>query len=90
MSNFLGFALAEAKKTRFEVQTLGGLKQYVAAYFQHHDAKRTAAAAAQTREIRERDEAERAAYSEYRRRSALALFGKLSPAEQTVVEKSRN
>jgi len=30
--DFLDYALAEAKKTHFEVQTLGGLKQYLSRY----------------------------------------------------------
>src|SRR5208282_3276802 len=30
--DFLDYALAEAKKTRFDVQTLGGLKQYLSRY----------------------------------------------------------
>jgi hypothetical protein len=32
---FLSYALAEAKKTNFDVQTLGGLKQYLPGYVQH-------------------------------------------------------
>ena len=32
ISDFLDYALAEAKKTRFDVQTLGGLKQYLSRY----------------------------------------------------------
>ena len=45
---FLDYALAEARKTNFDVQTLGGVKQYLAGYMtlrQHRAAEKVREAA---------------------------------------------
>ena len=86
MPNFLGFALAEAQNTRFEVQTLGGLKQYLASYIERQASKQRASAAAQARQARDREEEEHAAYQHYRRQSALAVFANLPANEQAIIE----
>jgi hypothetical protein len=82
---FLDFALAAARETKFDVQTLGGLRQYLARY----KAKQTAQSAA-TREkaAREKREAERLAYDHYRRQEAASLFRSLPAKEQQVIEQS--
>jgi len=86
MPNFLEFALAEAKSTRFEVQTLGGLKQYVATYLERHASKQRATAAAHARHVRDKEEADQAAYQQHWRQSALTLFASLPAAEKATVE----
>jgi hypothetical protein len=86
MAHFFDFALSEAKKTRFEVQSLGGLKQYVTNYFQHQEARHAASATAQARRARDREEAEQAAYQQHRQQSALAIFAKLPASEQLIIE----
>ena len=83
VQNFLDYALAEAKKTRFDVQTLGGLKQYLTGYRQSRERRATAAAARQTRE---REEADRLAYDRYRRAAAEQLFASLPATERALIE----
>jgi hypothetical protein len=82
MPQFFDYALAAAKKTQFDVQHLGGLRQYLDGYLERHTAKaqqaRQAAADKQT--------TARIAYGEYRRRTALALFTTLPPSEQRAIE----
>lgn len=62
---------------------LGGLKQYAAAYVERREVRR---AASQLRVAREREESQRSAYAEYRRRAALDLFATLPETEQAVIE----
>jgi hypothetical protein len=82
---FLDFALAAARATNFDVQTLGGLRQYLARY----KAKQTAQATA-TREKAAKDkrEAERLAYDHYRRQEAASLFRSLPAKERQTIEQS--
>jgi hypothetical protein len=86
MAHFLEFGLSEAKKTRFEVQSLGGLKQYVDGYFQRQKSKQAASAAAHAQQARDREDAEQAEYQQHRRRSALAIFAELPASEQFIIE----
>jgi hypothetical protein len=80
---FLDFALAAARETNFDVQTLGGLRQYLARY----KARQTAQAAAQQLAAERRGrETERIAYDAYRRQEALALFESLPTEEQQAIE----
>jgi hypothetical protein len=75
---FIDFALAAAKGTNFDVQTLGGLRQYLAPF----KARQIAESGARGR-VAERQQAEdlRHAYDGYRRREAQAIFEAL-PAEE--------
>src|SRR6185312_2716664 len=83
MPQFFDYGLAAAKKTDFDVQHLGGLRQYLDRYLERQGAKirhaRQAAADTQT--------AARIEYGEYRRRAALALFATLPPGEQREIER---
>lgn len=84
--NFLDYALAEAKRTRFDVQTLGGLKQYVPGYEQRR-AQRTADRAHQAaREAEDRATQERMDYDQFRRAAADRLFSGLPAKEQATIE----
>jgi hypothetical protein len=85
MPAFLDYALAEARKTKFDVQTLGGLKQYVAGYTHHEERQAAVHEATAARRTREQDEADRAAYERYRRQAAETLFGALPSAEQETI-----
>ena len=87
VSDFLDYALSEAKKTRFDVQTLGGLKQYLAGYHQSRDRRAAAKAAAEARQIREWEEADRMAYDRYRRAQADELFETLPAEEREIIER---
>ncbi|HZR61565.1 MAG TPA: hypothetical protein VFA80_11525 [Xanthobacteraceae bacterium] len=84
--DFVTYALAQAKKTHFDVQTLGGLKQYLPGYLAQLEqrAERTATAAA--RIAQEHAIEERLAYDQFRRRKIRELFASLSAAEQGRIE----
>jgi hypothetical protein len=90
MPAFLEFALGEAQKTRFDLQTLGGVRQYVNGYLQargQQAAARTAAAAREARErAEERETAVRIEYDRFRRAEIDRLFSRLSAEEQAAIE----
>jgi hypothetical protein len=83
---FLNYALLEAKKTQFDVRSLGGLKQYLTGYRHHRDHQATAAAAGTARQAREKKEAEERAYDLYRRVAGERLFTSLPISECSVIE----
>jgi hypothetical protein len=83
---FLDYGLAQAKKTNYPVQTLGGIRQYLADYLQGRQ-RRTAAQAAQTaRQVEDKATEERMAYNQFRRVQADKLFASLSGREQAAIE----
>ena len=84
--DFLDYALAEAKKTRFDVQTLGGLKQYLSRY-QERGTQRAAAKATQARrEAEDKATQRRMDYDRFRRAEADRLFSSLPAKEQAAIE----
>jgi hypothetical protein len=85
VGDFLDYSLAEAKKTNFDVQTLGGLKQYLAGYIASRDHRAAAVAAAAERKKHEQEEADRIAYDQFRRDRANAIFAALEPSEQSII-----
>ena len=85
MSQFLSYALSEAKKTNFDVKTLGGLKQYLAGYIERQERRQAHAETAERGAAEKRAEAERIEYSTYRRRTADALFASLPLTEQQAI-----
>lgn len=88
MPAFFDYALAEAKRTKFDVQTLGGVRQYLAGYLSSRSArasvKKAEAKASQERQA----EDERAAYEVYRRSQARHIFKTLARAERNAIEKA--
>jgi hypothetical protein len=83
---FLNFALGKAKKTNFDVQTLGGLKQYLPGYLASQQLR-----AARKREqasfaAKEQEERQHALYASFRRKEADALFARLPSKERTTIE----
>ena len=83
---FIVYALVEAKKTNFDVQTLGGLKQYVTSYQQSRKHRAAAKAADQRRQAEEKETKDHIDYDRFRRSSADALFATLPTDEQAVIE----
>jgi hypothetical protein len=83
---FIDFALAEARKTDFNVQTLCGIKQYLATYL----ASRKTRAAEKVREAARRQheqaEAEQQAYDNFRRAQASEIFCGLPDMERHAIE----
>jgi Replication initiator protein A len=84
--NFLDYALSEAKKTRFDIQTLGGLKQYIDGYLQRRETRPATLAAQAARTARDREEADQVAFDQYRRQTAEQIFAELPPTEQQQIE----
>jgi hypothetical protein len=83
---FLDYALAQAKKTNYPVQTLGGIRQYLTDYLQARQ-RRTAAQAAQTaRQTEEKATQERMDYDHFRRAQTDQLFASLSGREQAAID----
>lgn len=84
--DFLDYALSEAKKTRFDVQTLGGLKQYLSRY-QERGTQRSAAKATQARrQAEDKATQRRLEYDRFRRAAADRLFSSLLEKERTAIE----
>ena len=86
MPDFLDYALAEAGTTRFELQTLGGVKQYLNGYLQIRQQRTTAKATAAARQAEERQLRLRMDYDQYRRTAAADLFQRLPADEQAAIE----
>jgi hypothetical protein len=86
IGGFISYGLAEAARSNFDVQTLGGLKQYLAPYLRQ---KSRHAAAAQVNErhvIKERDQRERyAAYAAHRADEIAGLWAGLTAVEQAEI-----
>ncbi len=84
--DFLDYALAEAKKSNFDVQTLGGLKQYLSR-FQERRVQRAAAKATQVRrEAEDKATQRRMDYDRFRREAADRLFSSLPAEERVAIE----
>ena len=83
---FFDYALAEAKSTNFDVQTLGGLKQYLGAYIAARGRIATAKAAAVAHKTKDQDDADRVAYERFRRAQAEGVFKTLPAEEQAAIE----
>jgi hypothetical protein len=83
---FLEFALGKAKKTNFDVQTLGGLKQYLATYVASRPLLAARRRAQASFAAKEQEEHQRASYAAFRREEADALFATLPAREKTAIE----
>ena len=83
---FLDYALAEAGKTRFDLQTLGGVRQYLEGYLQTLERRHSGKAAAEARRAEERQTQLRLDYDQYRRDEAQRLFDSLPATEQASIE----
>jgi Replication initiator protein A len=86
MPDFLDYALAEAGKTRFEPQTLGGIKQYLTGYLQIRQQRASNKAAAMTRQADEAQTRLRMEYDQYRRTAAEDVFLGLPREEQGTID----
>jgi len=83
---FLDYALAEANRTNFNVQTIGGVKQYLPAYLSRKEKLAADRIQYAARQARERDEARREAYDRYRRSQAVHILTTLPQAEREIIE----
>ncbi len=86
MPAFLDYALAEARSTSFDVQTLGGLKQYVAGFLATRGRRAAARAQDIARRAAERDDALRGEYDAYRRSEASRILAGLPKVARAAIE----
>jgi hypothetical protein len=84
--SFLDYALAEAKRSKFEVKSLGGLKGYLPGYLATLEQRRASRAAHAKHRAMMQQEEEQASYSQYRHAKASVLFATLPDAEREVIE----
>jgi hypothetical protein len=84
--DFLDYALTEAGKTRFNLQTLGGIRQYLNGYQQSRDRRSETQAAAEARQSEQRQTQLRMDYDQYRRAAAERLFQTLAADEQATID----
>lgn len=84
--DFLSYALASAKSTRFDVKTLGGLKQYLSGYLKHREGRAAAKAADLANTKAAAEQTNRAAYERFWRAQAEALFTSLPISERDAIE----
>jgi len=82
ISDFLDYAIAKAAKTHFEVQSLGGLKQYVPSYLERRNHR---ADATRAREASDQAATRRVEYDQYRRTRSKEIFSSLSKREQDAI-----
>jgi len=73
--------LARAQSTNFNVQTLGGLKQYVTGYVLSRKTVSRARALSNEIQRKQAEEALQAAYASFRRQQARDLLATLPEAE---------
>lgn len=84
--DFIDYGLAQAKKTRFDVQSLGGLRQYLDGYLERQQTVAAQRAGQSKRDAEERATKQRIEYSNYRRLQADRLFITLSAGERAAIE----
>jgi hypothetical protein len=82
---FIDYALVKAKRTNYEPQSLGGIRQYVPGYLQNRGHRAADKAAEAVRLAREREEATRLTYDQFRRSRANQLFNELPEGEQSII-----
>ncbi|MBM3552619.1 MAG: hypothetical protein FJX45_12845 [Alphaproteobacteria bacterium] len=86
VADFIDYALTEAKRTNFDVQTLGGIRQYIAGY-QATKAARKSAKTHEAKAAQERDaEAERTAYDRFTRSKARRILETLTLGEREAID----
>jgi Replication initiator protein A len=83
---FFDYALAEARKTDFDVQTLGGIKQYLPSYTARKKYQAAAKVRDAARQRMEQKDAEQHAYDTFRRSEAAGIFESLPQTQRVIIE----
>src|SRR5207253_8975092 len=83
---FLDYAIVEARKTEFDMQTLGAVKQYLNRYLDTRDQRVRAKTIKASRESEERDTTSRMEYDRFRRAAADELFTSPPSEERAQIE----
>jgi hypothetical protein len=86
MSDFLDFALSEARRTRFDLQTLGGVRQYLNNYLRTLDRRATDKAKTSARVIQEAEEQLKSKYASYLRTEVGKLLESCPAHEKAAIE----
>src|SRR6266851_5485291 len=86
MSDFLDFALSEARGTRFDLQTLGGVRQYVNNYLRTLDRRATEKTKTSARLVQEAEEQLRSKYAAYLRTAVGKLLESCPSHEKVAIE----
>jgi len=87
IEGFIDYALVQAKKTNFEPQSIGGIRQYVPGYLKsrQHEARATVASAAKL--AKDHEDAAQRAYERFRRSRIDQLFDTLPEGERAIIER---
>ena len=83
---FLDYALGQAASTRFDVQTLAGLKQYIPGFLASRESRARAKTQAETTAREKAQEALRTAYDRFRRDQARDLYASLPEDERAIID----
>lgn len=83
---FFDYALAEARKTDFDVQTLGGIKQYLAGYLARSKQRVVERRQQAARKAMDQADADRQAFDTFRRSQAKGIFAGLSANDRETLE----
>jgi len=83
---FIDYALGQAASTKFDVQTLGGLKQYIPGHLASREARARAKAQADTTARQKAQEALQSAYDRFRRDRAHEIYAALSDDERDIID----
>jgi hypothetical protein len=86
IASFLDYAFAEAQKTRFQLQNLGGVRQYLNAFLASRQPRHQSPSSNAVLAAQERTAQARAQYDRYRSRQAQAVFNGLSDDERAEIE----
>lgn len=86
MNDFLEFALSEARRTRFDLQTLGGVRQYLNSYLQAFDRRVAEKAKRSEKLVQEAEELLRAEYAGYLRHATVKLLENRPSHEKAAIE----
>jgi hypothetical protein len=86
MGDFLDFALSEARRTRFDLQTLGGVRQYLNSYLLTSDRRAIEKAKASARLVQEAEEQLKSEYAGYLRTAAGKLLESRPAHEKAAIE----
>jgi hypothetical protein len=84
--DFLDYAIAQANKTQFDMQSLGAVKQYLNGYAEARASRAAAKTAQTTRQAQDRETEARMDYDRFRRAAADQLFTSLTADEQSIIE----
>lgn len=87
ITRFFDYAFAQAARTNFAMQTLGGAKQYLNDYLAARQVRATSTARAQAAQVAaESDRASKDAYNRFYRMAAAKLFESLPEDERDAID----